>query len=174
MGEDGKAQEFIRQLLQEEYFPGLSESFGADQTVTQMVIDLLKKVAETLKGMLADPKLTSDQARALVEDQLAGARRADPELAFALSHAEAGIVLLHDERGDALVARRGFGVREDHEHASLGRIRDPQLAAGQHLKQHRPKRPDICTLIDREPLRLLRSHVGGSAYHHSHLRGRSG
>src|SRR5262249_41591817 len=68
---------------------------------------------------------------ALLEDQLARAAGANPELVLLLADAEAVEAALDEERGDAAVARLGIGVGKDDEKAGLVAVGDPELAAGQ-------------------------------------------
>ena len=48
------------------------------------------------------------------------------------AHLESGEVLLHDERGDALVPQALVGHGEDHEHMGEARVGDEDLAAVEH------------------------------------------
>ena len=45
-------------------------------------------------------------------------------------------------------------------------------ASSEHLKEHRPERPDVAPFVQRLPARLLGGHVGGGAHDHAHLGGR--
>ena len=65
----------------------------------------------------------------MLEQQLAGARRANPELVFLLADREAGHAALDDERGDPAVARLRVEVREDDEEVRFVGVGDPELAA---------------------------------------------
>jgi hypothetical protein len=76
---------------------------------------------------LAEHVLRRDEA--ILEDQLAGARRADPELVLLLAEGEARKPLLDEEGGDALVTLGRVDRREDDEEGALGGVGDPQLAA---------------------------------------------
>src|SRR5207247_11029610 len=67
--------------------------------------------------------------RALIEDQLRGARRADAELVFPFPDRKALEAALHRERRNALVAEGEVDVGEDDVQPGLRAIRDPQLAA---------------------------------------------
>ena len=67
---------------------------------------------------------------AVLEDQLAGAAGANPELVFLLADREAGGPALDDERGDAAVAGVGIDRREDDEDVRFVAVGDPELAAG--------------------------------------------
>src|SRR5207245_2091762 len=83
-------------------------------------------------ALVAYPHLARQVRRrhlAAVEDQLARARRADPELVFLLADGEPLDPALHGERRDAFVALAEVAVRENDEQACLGPVGDPQLAS---------------------------------------------
>ena len=66
---------------------------------------------------------------AVVEQQLACAAGADAELVFFSSDLEAGEARLHQEGGDAPVARLRVGVGEQKKQPGLAGVADPQLPA---------------------------------------------
>src|SRR5690606_41188453 len=68
---------------------------------------------------------------AVLQDQLDGARRPDPELLLSLADAEPREVALDNEAGDPLVTPGRVHVREYQEHPRLGARGDPELATGQ-------------------------------------------
>ena len=96
---------------------------------------------ETGSGLADDPVARDD---AMVEVDLAGGRALDPHLAFLRPHREAGIVLVHDERGDAT----GAGRRVGHRHhrvvgghpgvgdPALGPVQDPGVTVGDRTGLH--------------------------------------
>ena len=65
---------------------------------------------------------------AVLEDQLAGAAGADPELVFLLADGEAGRPALDEERRDAAVAGLGIDRGEDDEDVGFVGVGDPELA----------------------------------------------
>ena len=66
---------------------------------------------------------------AVIEEQLAGRRRPDPELVFFLANAEAWSVPFDQEGRDAPMARAGLGIRENQEQARFLGVGDPQFAS---------------------------------------------
>ena len=68
---------------------------------------------------------------ALLEEQLAGAARADAELVFLLADGEPRRLPLDDERGDPAVPGVGIDSGEDDEEAGFVGVGDPELAAVQ-------------------------------------------
>ena len=69
---------------------------------------------------------------ALLEQQLAGAAGADPELVFLPANRESRKPALDDEGGDPAVARLRIQIREDDEDVGFVAVGDPELAAIQH------------------------------------------
>ena len=63
--------------------------------------------------------------QAVVEDQLAGAAGANPQLVFLAAHGEARRALLNQKCGDAAVTGRRIECGEDDKQARLARIADP-------------------------------------------------
>jgi len=68
----------------------------------------------------------------MAEDELAGARGSDAQLALAFAHPEAGIVSVDDERGDSLVSLRRIHGGEDQEQSGFTRVADPQFLPVEH------------------------------------------
>ena len=68
---------------------------------------------------------------AVLEDQLAGAARANAQLVFLLADGESGETALDQKRRDAPIARRGIDCREHDEEVGFVAVGDPQLAAVQ-------------------------------------------
>src|SRR5205085_11291932 len=66
---------------------------------------------------------------ALLQNQLCGARSADPELVLPLTDREPREHALDDECGDPLVALRRIDAGEDDERPRLGAVGDPEFTA---------------------------------------------
>src|SRR5438105_7275948 len=69
---------------------------------------------------------------ALVEQQLAGAARADTELVLFFADGEPFDAALDEKRSDAAITGLRIHIREDDEEAGLVAVGDPQLASGDH------------------------------------------
>ena len=67
---------------------------------------------------------------AVLEDELAGAARADAELVFLLADGESRESALDEKRGDAAVAGLRIERGEDDEDVGFVGVGDPQLASG--------------------------------------------
>ena len=78
---------------------------------------------------LAEDVRARDQA--LLEQQLARAAGANPELVLLLANGEPGDAALDEKRGDAAVPGFRVDVRKDNEQVGFVAVGDPQLAAAQ-------------------------------------------
>ncbi len=81
--------------------------------------------------LVALPNVTHDvfaRYAAVVQNQFAGGRGAQPEFVFFLTYLEAGKFALHQERRHSLVAGLRIGIGEEQEKAGLAGVGDPQLA----------------------------------------------
>src|SRR5579863_445397 len=70
---------------------------------------------------------------AVFQDQFASGRGADAQLVFFLAHRESGESFFDQEGGDAFVSGAGIDGGEQNEQSCFFAVRDPQLAAVQHV-----------------------------------------